>query len=311
MMATRGMERFRGALKAMFIVLIMLGVRESHAQNVQVRSGFLSDSIKIGEETGFYLSARYASELTVLFPDSTYRFAPFEYLRKTYFPTKTNDSISVDSAVFYFTTFEIDRRQQLSLPVFVVQPRDCTIYTSIADTLLITQLVAKVPDSVSVAALPLKMDTAYRTVFFQFNFWILLIAVAVLLILAVVVWVLYGKKIKQYFKARSLRRQHQRFVNAYASILQQLQQQFTTPETEQALATWKRYMEQLEAKPFSKLTTKETAFLLQDDQLRDNLRSIDQSIYGNRMPVLPSLHYLRGYADQRFSQKLEEVKNGK
>ena len=80
---------------------LLLTFRLAHAQeiDVTVRAGFLADSLKIGEETAYYLSARYPRDLTVLFPDSTHAFLPFEYVDREYFPTQTAGGISVDSTV--------------------------------------------------------------------------------------------------------------------------------------------------------------------------------------------------------------------
>jgi hypothetical protein len=71
-------------------LLFLAAVATCHAQ-VKIQGGFLSDSLKIGEETAFYLSARHPSEATVLFPDSTHRFFPFELTRKKYFPYRNNE----------------------------------------------------------------------------------------------------------------------------------------------------------------------------------------------------------------------------
>ena len=120
-------------------------------EEVQVRGGFLSDSLKIGEQTAYYLVARYPSNLTVLFPDSTHAFAPFEYENKEYFTTRTTDGISADSTVYYLTTFEVDRTQYLSLPVYVIQAQDSTTIETLSDSVRITQMVTEVPDTVGVA----------------------------------------------------------------------------------------------------------------------------------------------------------------
>ena len=105
-------------------IVVMLAIQSAAAQDVKVSGGFLSDSLKIGERTAFYLSARYKSDLTVLFPDSTFQFTPFEFQNKVYFPTRTEQGISHDSAVYYLTTFEVDRVQYLDLPLYVILPQD-------------------------------------------------------------------------------------------------------------------------------------------------------------------------------------------
>lgn len=283
----------------------------SEAQDVKVNGGFLSDSLKIGEQTAFYLSAHYPRELTILFPDSTYSFQPFEYEKRNYFATKTTGRTSVDSTVYYLTTFEVDRIQYLELPVFVVQPADCTVFKSSTDSVYITQLVAKVPDSVSVDKLPLKMNTAYQKVFFEFNIWVALIAGGIVLLLVVLVWVFFGKRIAKYFQARRLKRNHFKFLERYNSILSQLQSAFSSVTTEAALATWKKYMEELETIPYTKLTTRETLLLVHDELLANNLSMIDRSIYGHDTTVKEPLEKLKTYADQRFHKKLEEINHGR
>lgn len=281
-----------------------------HAQEVKVNGGFLSDSLKIGEQTAFYLAAHYPSELNLLFPDSTFGFNPFEFQKRIYFPTETENGISIDSAVYFLTTFEVDRVQYLNLPVFVVQPQDCTLFESFQDSVLITQLVASVPDSLAIDKLPLKMNTAYQEVDFQFNYWIAIIAVAALIIVAILVWIFFGKKIRAWMTTRKLKRKHYQFLQNYNTNVITLKSGFSSLTTEAALSTWKKYMEQLEARPYTKLTTKETLSATKDEQLAKTLHTVDAAIYGHNTAVVESLEALRGYADQRFSKKLEEVKHG-
>ena len=279
-------------------------------EEVQVRGGFLSDSLKIGEQTAFYLVARYPSNLTVLFPDSTHSFAPFEYENKEYFMTRTTDGISADSTVYYLTTFEVDRTQYLSLPVYVVQAQDSTTIETLSDSVRITQLVTEVPDTVGVAQLPLKMNTTYQKVFYNFNFWMMVIILAAILVIAVVVWIVFGKRIKRYFRARRLEKNHVQFLERYNALLGQLKTTFSSLTTESALAAWKKYMEQLEARPYTKLTTRETLGLIREPALREPLSRIDRAIYGHETTVIDSLENLKTFADQQFKRKMKEVQHG-
>lgn len=292
------------------LIFLLPSVLLAQETEVEVHGGFLSDSLKIGEETAYFVSASYPSSLTILFPDSTHVFVPFEYQRKRYFLTKTNNGISTDSAIYYLTTFEIDRVQRLSLPVYVVHERDCTLMQTAADSVLITQFVAHVPDTVSVQALPLKMNTAYQKVFYNFNFWLAVIIVTALVAVAILVWVLFGKKIKRYFQARRLRKNHASFMENYDTFLTQLQKTFSGPATESALASWKRYMEQLESRPYTKLTTRETAKLIKEPSVTNDLSRIDQAIYGRDTTVIQPLENLKVFADQQFKRKLREVQHG-
>ncbi|HEY0655592.1 MAG TPA: hypothetical protein VGD65_20800 [Chryseosolibacter sp.] len=280
------------------------------AQTVDVRAGFLADSIKIGETTGFYLSAHYGDSLNILFPDSTFKFSTFEFEKKEYFATRTRDRVSVDSAVYYFSTFEVDREQYLKLPVYIIQPQDCTAFESASDTILIEQLVAEVPDSLSADQLPLKMNTAYEKVPYQFNYWILIIAGGILAIVAIIVWAIFGKRIARYYRAKRLQRRHNEFVTKYGEIVQRLQTGFSSNHAEKALTFWKKYMEVLEPYPFTKLTTRETLMVTKDETLATNLKQIDRAIYADQPTVVTPFEQLRAFADQRFMKKLQEVQHG-
>lgn len=301
----------RQKLLVYFLLSALVLNFSSYGQDIKVNGGFLSDSLKTGEQTAFYLSAKYPSNLTLLFPDSSYGFAPFEFQKKLYFATETTDGISADSTVYYLTTFELDRTQYLELPVYLVNPQDCTIYTSNQDSVRLIQLVGAIPDSITIQKLPLKMNTAYHAVNFQFNYFILIIAGAVLLVAAVLIWIVFGKRIALYFKTKKLQKRHADFVNAYNETVRQVQKAFSAANTESAVSLWKKYMEQLEALPYTKLTTRETLLLRKDDFLSRNLTAIDRAVYGNDTTVVDSLENLKTFADQRFSKKLEEVKHGK
>jgi hypothetical protein len=280
------------------------------SQDVKVNGGFLSDSLKIGEQTAFYLAVHYPSDLNLIFPDSTADLGPFEFGKRIYFPTNTTHGTSADSAVYYLTTFEIERTQTLSLPVYVIQPQDCTAFYSANDSIQITQLVDEVPDSISVDKLPLKMNAAYQDVDFQFNFWIALIATAVLVVMAVLTWIFFGKKIRVWLTTRKLKKRHLQFIQTYNESVRQLHNNFSSMITESALSSWKKYMEQLEARPYTKLTTRETLQTIKDELLAKNLQTVDSAIYGHNTSVLESLEALKGFADQRFSKKLEELRHG-
>jgi hypothetical protein len=301
----------RRVVKSLLVALFMACMGFTvHAQDVLVSSGFFLDSLRVGDETGYYLSASYPSERNILFPDSTFSFAPFEYDSRRYFPTQTVAGRSYDSVVYYLSTFEIDRVQSLQLPVFELNPMDCTVYMSPRDTILLTSLVPDLPDSLTAQNLPLKTNAAYQRVMFLFNYPILIIAVAILLVTAIVVWVVFGKRIIRHFRVRRLERAHRKFMEHYSRQVDTVKQAYSSVSTESALTLWKKYMEQLEARPYTKLTTRETLQLENNDALGKNLHAVDGAIYGHNTSVMQPLEYLKAFANQRFMKKLEEVKHG-
>src|SRR5688572_31149106 len=164
----------------------------SQEQEIRVSGGFVKDSVQIGESVGYYLAVAYPKSLTVLFPDSTYNFAPFEFNKKKFSPTFTSNGISHDSVVYYLSTFEVDSVQFLNLPVFVASARDCTAYNPLRDSIFLIEAVTNAPDSVEAKNLELKTNTIYERVFSQFNYIILLITGGVLVVLAITGWGVFG-----------------------------------------------------------------------------------------------------------------------
>jgi hypothetical protein len=291
-------------------LFMFMGLNVTCAQ-VTVTGGFIQDSTKIGIPFNYYLTARYPSTVQVLFPDSTWKFEGFEFQRKKYFPTVTQQGESYDSAVYTLVTFEVDEVQYLALPVFQLHPADCTYHVPPRDSLVLNLLVTEpIPDSLSAQDLPLKTNTGYQRVFFLFNYPILLLVLASLLVLAVAVWLIFGKRIRKHFKIKRLNGHHRKFLQTFSAYLQQLQSQFNAEQTERALFLWKKYMENLEGKPYTKLTTRETLSVESDVRLRESLPVLDKAIYGHNSRVLEPLLQLKALAEEKFGRKVEEINHG-
>ena len=294
-----------------FAILICVScVNFSVAQDVTVRGGFFLDSLRVGDETGFYLSAQYPSNLNLVFPDSSFNYGPFEFLSKKYFPTQTKSGQSYDSVIYYLSTFEIEPLQMLSLPVFQLNNEDSTTYQTDIDTIALIELAKDLPDTVTAQTVPLRQNTIHENVPKHFNYPVLVISLVVLLVVAVVVWVLFGKKIRKHFKVKKMFKAHRRFLEVYDQQVETIKKAFSSAQTEHALAHWKKYMEQLESRPYTKLTTRETLRIENNEVLGQNLHSIDGAIYGHNTRVVESLEHLKQFADQRFGKKIEEVKHG-
>jgi hypothetical protein len=296
-----------------FIIAFFIFLFSAHAsgQQVTVRGGFFTDSVSIGEDVKYFLATKYPSKLNVLFPDSTYAYQPFEYNSKQFYPTETNDSISYDSVIYHLSTFEVDRIQTLALPVFIINKKDTIFYKAEVDSILISQMVAHVPDTIPADKLPLKMNTAYQKVPFLLDYPIFIIVVAILAVIALIVFLFFGRKIRKHYRLKRLRRNHEKFVAAYSDKLEKVKAKASTEMTEATLVTWKKYLEQLEGWPYTKLTTRETVRMEKDASLGTSLQQIDRAIYGHEGAVLQPLMHLRDYADKKFTKKLEEVKHGK
>lgn len=292
------------------LILIFLN-SVAFGQDVKVRGSFIADSVKIGEQIPFSLTASYPKNRTVIFPDSTYSLAPFEFQKKLFFATQTSNGLSYDSVVYLLSTFEIDSIQQLKLPVFVVNKKDCTAIFSNQDQVILNQLVKNVPDSVAAKDLPLKANTDYLNVKWLFNYPLALIVSGILLVLTIAGFLIFGKRVSKYFLLRRLNRNHQNFITKFNEIISGLQSDFSTMKVETALVLWKYYMENLVQSPYSKLTSKEILDQEKNEQLGNALRTIDRVVYGGiPSPSEQSFESLRTFCEQQFQLKLEQTKNG-
>jgi hypothetical protein len=289
-----------------FVCLFVVAV--ASGQPVTITGRFSTDSVKLGEPIFYSLSVKYPRHWQVLLPDSTFNFSPFEFQKKIFFQTHTRQDISFDSVVYRLATYEVDSIQTLKLPAFVVQARDCTVYESHADTVYFKHLVAHVPDSLAAEQLPLKANTNYNPVSWMFNYPLFSIAAASLLVVAVVIWLVFGKKIRKYFLIRRLSKKHREFIERFDQAMEKMKTGFSAEMAERSVVLWKKYMEDLLARPYTKYTTRELRALEKDDALNASLHAIDRAIYGHiPLPSLDSFQQLKVYSQNQFSRKLEAL----
>lgn len=291
------------------LVLLFAGYR-CKAQDVQVHGYFRADSAAVGEVIPYILTASYPDNVQVLFPDSTYAFAPFESSGKRYFPTQTRGATSKDSVVYYLSTFELDSIQTLRLPVFIVQPADCLAVYSPTDSIRLRFRVTMALDSIAVEKLPLKANTAYQRVRQLFNYPIVLIGLAVLVILALATWLLFGKQIRRYFRLRRLQRNYRTFLARFGEAVDRMGTTATSTIAEEALWVWKKYMEDLEEYPFTKSTSREIVRKYSNQELAQALRTIDRGIYGGYGTPPDPFRHLQEYTRQQFEKREASIKHG-
>ena len=143
------------------------------------------------------------------------------------------------------------------------------------------------------------------------NYPILLLIAGVLIILVIVAWLIFGKRIRRYYALRRLQKKHLTFISTFNALLGQLKTSLSSPKAEEALSEWKKYMEGLASRPYTKFTSKEIIHLEKDEKLGFALHSMDRLIYGG-VPDLAdeSFGTLLAYTEQQYHKKMEELKNG-
>lgn len=290
-------------------LVLVLGFNWAQAQEVRVSGAFQADSIKIGQPIPFALAVRYPASATILFPDSSFAYAPFEFVAKQYFPTKTTDGISRDSAVYYLTSYEVEDIQRLQLPIFQMAGPDTVLHWSAVDSVGFQHQVSLLLDSIQPPQLPLKVNAFYEPVAWLFNYPIAMIAVAATVVVLVVLWLVFGKRIRRYFKERRLKRNFESFIASFSNQLDVLHQNYSISAAEQAMYVWRKYLEDLEGKPFTKLTSKEI-ILHATPALEPSLSVVDRALYGGIAPEsFDAFYNLKSFSEDCYYKKLESLKH--
>lgn len=280
----------------------------SHAQEISPFGKFLQDSVMIGEEVQYSLSVKYPIDWQVVFPDSTHSYAPFEFYSKTFFPTRTDSTHAYDSAVYTISTFEIDLVQQLQVPVYLLNGNDSTVILANPDSVYLKELVMVVPDS-----LLFKENVTFQAVNYAFNYPYFLIGTGILLVLALGVFLIFGKTIRAKIKRYRMRKAYEKFSLEFErGIIKIKQAQNNTQLIEEILVTWKKYMEKLEDRPFTKYTSKEILKVGFEKELKDVLQTIDRAIYGaiSHEEMHKNFEALEDFTLERYRTKTKEVSHG-
>ncbi len=277
-------------------------------QEISVQGYFIEDSIKIGVGTPYVLTASYPIELDVVFPDSLYDYSPYELGEKVFYPTASTSDTSYDSALYYITSFEIDSVQLFSLPIFQIVGGDSIKILAQQDSIILEHLVAEIPDSVAVEAMPLIENTTYRYVNLALNYPYLIIGVLIFIVLLVAGYLIFGKPIRKWFMIRKLTSKHQKYKVQFESFKSNSSNEKLT---ENISKLWKLYHEKLERRPYTKMTTRELLTFDHLQSIEKELRSIDRSLYGGKEQVDADVfNELLRFSENTFLDKVNEVKHG-
>jgi len=293
-------------MNRLLLLLCLLSFGSSYAQQLRPEGNFLNDSIQIGEVVPYRLSIRYPRSMEVIFPDSTYDFSPFEFSRKEYAATKTDSTHALDSVIYYLTTFEIDPVQELNLPIYLLTDGDSTEIFGIPDSVYLNEMITTMPDSVA-----LKEDLNYLAVNQAFNYPYLLVGLGISLILLVVGYFAFGKQIRKKIRLYRMKKAHLKFNEDFEDVFGEIRKGDKS-QTETLLIIWKKYLERLEDRPYTKLTSREIASLSDAKSFSQALRTIDRAIYGKSGSdeILKNFERLEDITIERYNRKVMEVKNG-
>ncbi|BDD08815.1 hypothetical protein FUAX_12470 [Fulvitalea axinellae] len=261
---------------------------------------FLSDSIKVGEPVEFALSVHYPENINLIFPDSAYNFSPFRFVSKRFFPTETEAGVSVDSAVYTLTTFELSDTLTLKAPVFYVSG-DSRMPVYAEPVSIFLQKVTTAQDKLK----PVSLGYVRLEEKFDFAHFGALAGYIVLTFIVVVL--LFGRRIRWKYSVWQLQKEHVKFLGemdvAFAGGIKNVAQ------SERILALWKKYSEELIRFPFTKLTSKEIGNMYEGYPLADHLRRFDRYMYGGEGgdSLTESVEYLKTFAEKVLEDRLTEL----
>lgn len=297
-----------GPGKRFLTVLMLFFSLQVSSQKITVKGGFIEDSLLIGQDVNFYLSATYPPELEMVFPDSLYSFSPFEFSSKTYFPTEIRDSLAYDSTVYTIQSFEIGKVQYLQLPAVILKKGDSVVFDSPLDSIYLTELAPVVSDSTK-----LRTNLDYLAVDKQFNYPLFYYIIGGLVLVVLVLLLVFGKRILKWIKLRRLRKQYEGFATRFAALIKKMKLDPEPAVAEQAMIQWKNYQQKLEKEPFSVLTTKEILAYDYTQELEQPLKAIDRVVYGGRAQedIYQDFEQIDSFVAERYGKKVQEIKDAK
>jgi hypothetical protein len=271
---------------------------------------FLQRSVKVGEPVKYALVFKHAPELEVVFPDSAYRFTPFEFIKKESFPTKTVGNQSTDSAIYWLRTFEIEKIQTLNLPVYLLQNRDTISVFGNSSEITLQEVVKEIPEP------PVfKENTEIETIEKRFNYPYLILGLVAVGILFGVLWFIFRKRILTRYRLYILAKKHTAFINRYNIFIDRFHRSASLENIEKDIILLKNYLTDLEGDAINSFTTKEIVnYYNNDEDVTTALKMFYRAIYGNILSektsdTLTAFYLLHHFADRRYDIIKEQTRN--
>ena len=287
-------------------LLLLLQVLSASGQEIVPKGQFVADSLLVGEPVAYSVSLRYPRQLNLLLPDSTYNFEPFELVGREYFPTRSDAEYSFDSVVYLLTSFYPDSVLSLQLPVYLVQGKDSLTLWTGSDSVVVGSVLSRA----GIDSLQFESNTAYLPVEYPFNYPYFLLGLFGLFVFVASGVAVFGKSVRRKIRLWFLQRRFNSFDEEYTGRLTRFLAGDPAVRADQLLLLWKSYLEDLEKKPYTKLTSQEIAEINVDKKLWIQvLRPIDRSIYGYQSgeDLHNSLRQLEELAREKFEKRKQEV----
>jgi len=275
-------------------------------------SRFSRAVVEVGQPLDYELRYEHAAGEEVVFPDSLARFAPFEYVGRTWQPTRTANGRSLDRTVYHLRTFSLAPVQALQLPVLVL--RGATDTLRLLPPAAQVQLRRTAPllasnDTDTPPALRQDLGQLPLAPAFNYPFWVA--ALVGLGLLGLGAAALFGRRWQRRYRLYKRRKNHVYFLAQFARHAERFTLSRSAPVVERVVSLWKNYLSSLEETNLSSLTTKELVeHFNNDDDVRRALRATDRVVYGNLLSedaqeVDAAFQRLLNFAERQYEQVSE------
>lgn len=276
-----------------------------HAQEVVLSSGVIEQQVQAGLPITGYLTARYPATKILLLPDSATKIPTFEIRDLTYFPTVTTNGISYDSVVYTLTTFEVQDTLKLQFQVLELTATDSITIMSTPVAIPYKWTATQLPDSIAMLSTLLIPTAGFKRIPLEVNQQLIIAGAVIGILLLASGWIAFGTQIGQFFKRRRMLRDYRTFENIFANACATFRQQPDELTANKLIIEWRRYLEGLDNKPYTKLTTSELLAAEADFQsVATELRQLDKFRYGGSTVNLPEPEKLFQVVKTRFDKAL-------
>ncbi|MCR9017211.1 hypothetical protein [Aquiflexum gelatinilyticum] len=281
---------------------------QAQSQDIEVEGYFMQDSAMLGERVAYVLKAKSKPGINIVFPDSTHNFSPFVLLEKKSFISSTQEDVTVDSVVYYVSNFSLDPVATLSLPVYEVFRFDSLVHKPLEAGLVLKLTINPLPEE-----LGFKDNNVYQPIPTEFNTFVLLIILGVIVVLATIVLVIFGKKIKKQWNNWREKQKYKRFVKRWNAAETAFAATPDMAQADEILGLWKTYMEHLNDKPFREWTTTEISEFLDNKEIIKDFRAIEMVIYAGKegKDITETCNNLKEICTDSFKKKITEQDESK
>ncbi len=282
--------------KLELLLFILLYSLFTQAQNPKLET--LTDSVKIGDHFQVSITYTHKPKSEVFFPDSTYDYGNLEYIKHFPLPTKT-DSLSLDSAVYTFSNFNIQDSTEVKLPLYILSRKDSIKIESNSDYIFTKRTLIQFPDS-----LVLKTQLDYIQISKPINYGLFSTLGILILITLIVLLIIFRKKIKVTVQNYFLKKKCKKIFTELDTLIQSERFNSSLLNTYSGLS--KNALELISGSPISSFTTSQIRDFFKDDFNTELFTELDKHIYRSSNPenIKDTLHKLKSDLESSLQQKL-------